>query len=85
MGVIKITTEGINIPQEINKGSIMSTNHLLKKLGQISQRSEYEPLDMMSKENASDCEKTRLLLLKIKRSASKVEKLKPGLTHLVKY
>lgn len=61
----------------------MSTNHLLKKLGQISQRPDYEPLDMLSKENVADCEKNRLLLLKIKRSASKVEKLKPGLTQLV--
>ena len=49
----------------------------------MSQKAEFEPIGLRKGENASECEKTRLLLLKIKRSASKVEKLKPGLTQLV--
>ena len=61
----------------------MSSSHLLSKIGLISQRPDLDQIGFRPKELATECEKTRLLLLKIKRSASKVEKLKPGLTQLV--
>ena len=80
-------TEGIIIPSDTNKGSIISSKTFRTKLNQISSGNDIDLLAIHANKghfiNSGESEKTSLLLLKIKRSASKVEKLKPGLTQLV--
>lgn len=61
---------------DINKGSIISS---LNFAGIKNKASLGSPKEMYSE----DSDKNSMLRLMIKRSASKVEKLKPGLTHMV--
>ena len=62
-----------------------SNHQLLAKIGQISNKAELDPMARLKEQGAStaDFEKASLVLLKIKRSVSKVEKLRPGLTTAV--
>lgn len=69
-------TEGLFAKAEVKKGSIISTlNFPSSRMKPVPERGKELP--------AEESETNSMLMLMIKRSASKVEKLKPGLTHTV--